>query len=78
MINQLISRGWPVSEIYGDSIQEKEIFVERELPLTAKTDTDELAACLWKEYSHVFGLLDNRVEYLDESKAKFDKRVFEV
>lgn len=78
MMNQLKPMGWPITEAYGEPTQEKEIFVEQEFRLMAEPDIDELAAHLWKEYSHIFGLLDDRVEYLDDSRTKFNRQAFSV
>lgn len=78
MMNQLKPMGWPITEAYGEPIQEKEILVEQEFQLSNKPDVNELAAHLWKEYSHIFGLLDDRVEYLDDSKTKFNKQAFKA
>lgn len=78
MMNQLKPMGWPITEAYGEPVQEKEVFVEQEFQLPSDPNVDELAAHLWKEYSHIFGLLDDRIEYLDDGRTKFNKQAFKA
>lgn len=61
---------------YGTTMGEKELLLDISLDYEKTTDTKVVAAALWKQYSHAFGLLDNEIVYLSDDKTTFNNEVF--
>lgn len=61
---------------YGTAVAEKEVLLGTSLDYNKAMSTDAMAAVIWKEYSHVFGLLDDQIAYLNPEKDAFDRSVF--
>lgn len=61
---------------YGTTVSEKELLLNAELEQTSFSP-DMIAAALWKEYSHGFGLLDNEIAYLSSDKKSLSSSVFQ-
>ena len=77
-IRNIISQANPVFPLndYGTAMGEKELMIDMALDYDKTTDTQTLAALLWKEYCHAFGLLDNEIAYLSDNKTTFNTEVF--
>lgn len=77
-IKNIISQANPVFPLndYGTTMGEKELLIDMNLDYDKSTDTQTVAALLWKEYCHAFGLLDNEIAYLSDNKATFNTEVF--
>ncbi len=77
-MKNIISQANPVFPLndYGTTMGEKELMIDMALDFDKSTDTQTLAALLWKEYCHAFGLLDNEIAYLSDTKTTFNTEVF--
>jgi excisionase family DNA binding protein len=61
---------------YGSAINQKEILLKISLDYSLFNKTNVIAAELWKEYGHVFGLFDNQIAFLNNDMGNFDENVF--
>ena len=78
-IKNILSRAntlFPLAD-YGTTMAEKELLLDASLDYEKSTDTQTIAALLWKEYSHSFGLLDNEIAYLNQDKTTFNTSTFD-
>ncbi len=62
---------------YGTTMKEKELLLHANTNYEKSMGTNTIAAILWKEYSHAFGLLDNEIAYLSHDKTTFNSSTFD-
>lgn len=66
---------FPLSD-YGTTVDKEELLLDARFDFEKSTDTNTIAAVLWKEYSHTFGLLDNEIAYLSDDRTTFNSSAF--
>ncbi len=77
IINVISQSNWNfIPSQYGSAINQKEILLKINLDYGLFDKTNVIAAELWKEYGHVFGLFDNQIAFLDNDMKDFDENVF--
>jgi|GEM_PF-4277357 len=59
-------------ERIGDSFQLKEQRLSNELTCNTPEDILQAGATLWKDFGHIFGLLDDRIPLLNANKTEID------